>query len=114
MDLLRQYGWEVDERYLGKASSHHQRYHVWEKLLSEDDPRYPVVRYNLHNANDLWFATRRTKIKMRDNKTIFKDKSDERNPSFPQEHATHLTEGADVVMMENVVHRKLGEGSSVW
>lgn len=96
IDGLRSKGWNVIDKYIGQAPSHHSQYLLWSKML-KGDPDLPNFRYNRTNCADLKIAMSNTPVKQTE-KGFKKDKSSERDPNVPPEHATHGTEAAGTLI----------------
>lgn len=90
---LRGYGWKVRMVYIGQASAHDLRFKMWKRVMSGEANDVPIM-INTHNCKNLI-----TSIQMagaiESRSMTFKDKRNERNNSFKQEHATHFTDAFD-------------------
>ena len=64
-------------------------------MLKESDRRLPKIRINEGNNPDLIIALERSEA-IESNTGVEKNKRDERNKEFPQQHATHLTDAFDI------------------
>jgi len=78
----------------GVPSDHADRYLLNNAMLKESSSRLPVLRINEHNNPDLIIALERTEAKETPT-GVGKNKKDERNSNFPQQHAPHLTDAFD-------------------
>jgi hypothetical protein len=58
------------------------------------DPKLPLVEFSLDNCQETFVSMQNAGLK-EGNKGLEKDKKNERNSSFPQEDATHLSDAAD-------------------
>jgi hypothetical protein len=65
-------------------------------MLKEHQLRLPIIRINEDNNKDLIIALERSEAKESLKGSVEKDKKDERNKLFPQQHATHLTDAFDI------------------
>ncbi len=77
---------------------HSEKYLLWAKTLKENDPNYPVVRFNLDNCNETVVSMSNAPAKETAKGLIEKVKTSERNPYLPQEEATHLSDAADILL----------------
>lgn len=96
IDLLSQHGWTVHLMTQGAAATHFDKYLLINAMLKEHQLRLPVIRINEDNNKDLIVALERTEAKESLKGSVEKDKKDERNKLFPQQHATHLTDAFDI------------------
>lgn len=102
---LKEGGWIVNRIYVGQASTHHDRYEKWGKLLGEadEDQKAFDFRYNINTCKDWEYAASQTGtlleyVKKRGT-TIKKDKRPEKKSAIPPQEATHLTEAVDTLVM---------------
>jgi hypothetical protein len=79
----------------GAAATHFDKYLLLNAMLKENDPRLPKIRINEANNPDLIIALERTEA-LESLNGVDKNKKDERNKDFPQQHATHLTDAFDI------------------
>ncbi|MFY0628694.1 MAG: hypothetical protein JXR07_20545 [Reichenbachiella sp.] len=94
--FLDKKGLRVVTNYIGQAPTHRARYYFWQKLLDEDDKDLPTFRYNQSNCEEWQLAMEMTGVKIaRD--SFEKDKSTEKNKSFPQIEAPHATDATDTL-----------------
>lgn len=85
-------GWKCEVKArAGRTSNHEDRYNHINAILKEDDMRLPILRINEENCKPVIIALQNTQVKP-DGK---KDKSAEKDRSFPQEHAPHFTDTID-------------------
>lgn len=95
---FRYNGWYVEVRaprgYRGSA--HEQRHYFLNDILSEQYLHLPKVRINEETCRDMIYAIMMTSIKP----DFKKDKSKERDRTYPQEHAPHYTDGLDYYFMQ--------------
>lgn len=91
-------GWKIEFRYIGKAPDHAVKHQLWYNLLSEQDPKFPKIRFNRRNDREGILAMQLTKVERR-KQGFGKDKSSERSKSIPREQATDLTDAGDLLVM---------------
>lgn len=94
---LEERGWKVNAEYLGATPSHHNRYLLWEIMLREGDPRFPVVRFNRTGDKDGLLSMQLAGLKQ-GRKGFEKDKSSERSTVIPREQATDLSDAGDICL----------------
>ncbi|MCD8529396.1 MAG: hypothetical protein LRY25_00950 [Flavobacterium sp.] len=94
-DILTQHGWTVIIMSRGAAATHYDKYLLFNAMLKENQPNLPKIRINEGNNPDLIIALERTEAK-ESPAGVEKNKKDERNSSFPQQHATHLPDAFDI------------------
>lgn len=82
----------------GINMGHSLKYLLWSKVLKEDNPYYPKVRFNLDNCNETVVSMSNAPAKESGRGLIEKNKSSERSAYIPQEEATHLSDAADIVL----------------
>jgi hypothetical protein len=95
-DLLSKHGWTVWTMTKGAAATHFDKYLLINAMLKQKGTRLAKILINEHNNPDLIIALERTEAKEGLTGAVEKDKKDERNKLFPQQHATHLTDAFDV------------------
>jgi hypothetical protein len=96
-DLLERHGWLVFIMTKGVPYTHFERYLLTNSMLKEDNPRLPKIRINEPNNPDLIIALENTEAIEGDN-GLSKNKRDEKNKNFPQQHAPHLTDAFDAAI----------------
>ena len=96
MDLLQKNGWSVHLMTRGIAPTHYDKYLLINAMLKEHHTRLPKIRINQPNNPDLVIALERTEAKEALTHGVAKDKKEELNKLFPQQHATHLTDAFDI------------------
>jgi hypothetical protein len=96
IDLLTKHSWTVILMTRGAAATHTDKYLLINAMLKEHHIRLPNIRINEHNNPDLIIALERTEAKEGITGGIVKEKKDERNKLFPQQHAPHLTDAFDI------------------
>lgn len=101
---LRKLGWIVYDKSKHKpVARHNVKYILLNTLLKETSSKYPKLRFNEHNNQDLIISIERSEAK--DGKNgIEKVKKDERNQSMKQEHTTHLSDAWDIMIYEEYKH----------
>jgi hypothetical protein len=99
-------GWDVElMTKWNNQESHEVKYKLWINVLSGEDPKYPAVSFNKSNCQELWISMTNAGAKQGVKASIQKDKSSERKKGFAQEHATHFSDAADVVIVGMFQHR---------
>jgi hypothetical protein len=90
---LEQAGWFVEIRVVKgyKTQNQSARYLLCDDILTECNPALPKFRINEVEAADVIIAIEGAGI-MPD---FSKDKSKEKDPNYPQQHATHYTDTKD-------------------
>jgi hypothetical protein len=97
--LLHKAGFNVELMTRGISNeSHEDKYLLWSKLLEEQDERLPKVRFNKSNCFDLVVSISNAPAKRGLKVAIQKNKGSEKNQSIAQEHATHLSDTADIIV----------------
>lgn len=101
---LTRAGFKVRAEFIGKTKSHHAKYKAWQAILTEADPRLPVLRYN--RVNCLQFERSLLNADLRKVGDEYrKDKRSEQKDyrtntyKIPQEDATHISEAADTLLI---------------
>lgn len=93
-------GWSVDlMTKWNNQESHEVKYKLWLNILSGEDPKYPAVSFNKSNCQELWISMTSAPAKQGLKVSIQKDKSSEKKKGFAQEHATHFSDAADLVIV---------------
>ena len=80
----------------GSTDLHEVRYDFVNEVFSEDNPRYPRIRINQETCKDVIIAINNTEVTA----DFKKDKKNEKNRSFNQEHSTHYTDTIDYYIMQ--------------
>lgn len=94
-DILTQHGWIVIIMTKGAAATHMDKYLLINAMLKQTNVRLPNIRINEGNNPDLIIALERSEA-IETNSGVGKNKKDEANKEFPQQHATHLTDAFDI------------------
>lgn len=90
-------GWGCEIRVRpGQAKGHKERNFYMNELLAETNALLPIVRFNDQTCKDVIIAMQVTSVK----DDYQKDKSMERDRSFPQEHAPHFTDTIDYYLQQ--------------
>jgi hypothetical protein len=110
IDVLSQHGWVVYLMSRGAAATHFDKYLLINAMLKEHQTRLPVIRINEHNNPDLIIALERSEAKEGLTGAVEKDKKDERNKLFPQQHATHLPDAFDIPIV--TMYNELFKGTN--
>jgi hypothetical protein len=96
-DILSKKRWDVRLMTTGSANvNHSKRYLLWSRLLTEQDHRYPVVRFNRDRCRELLISMETAPTK-EDRGILQKDKASEKK-NIAQEFATHGSDAADAVI----------------
>jgi hypothetical protein len=93
-ELLTKHGWTVLIMSKGAAATHFDKYLLLNAMLKER-VNLPKIRINESNNADLIIALERSEA-VESLNGVDKNKKDERNKEFPQQHATHLTDAFDI------------------
>jgi hypothetical protein len=109
-DQLEKLGWTVMRIDLGHTPAHKYRYELWGKLFTGRDPRLPRFRYNRTNCAAWQISCEQCSILQQHEETK-KDKRPEKDPSFPQEEAPHLSDAGDTLMWGRI-RDKVGRQTS--
>jgi hypothetical protein len=96
--LLREAGWKVEVKKLGRVPGYHPRYLLAHELLAELDPAQLRIRFNKHHCKELLLAMQMTEIK-EGPRGIEKNKTSERLSSVPAEEAPHFTDTFDLHLL---------------
>lgn len=111
---LKAHGWNVKLMTQWRTNeSHLLKFQLWNKLLSNETPdsSLPTILFNKYNCAELWVSMTNAPAKQGMNESIRKDKSSERKKGMAQEHATHFSDAADVVIV-GMYGNKIGNSSS--
>jgi hypothetical protein len=95
--VLSENDWIVIDRYIGQQPRYPIRYKEWGDCLKEDNSRL-IVRFNRYNCKELILSMQGAQIK-EGHKGIEKNKLNEKDPNYPQEEATHLSDAADTLLI---------------
>lgn len=87
-----------------RTPGHEQRHYFIDDILSEQYDYLPKVRVNENTCKDVIFAILMTEI----DQEFKKVKDKERDPNYPQEHATHYTDTVDYYLMQKHYEPALG------
>lgn len=92
---LERNGWTVEQHsHRGAEPPQHDKYLLWNVILSESDPRYPVKRFNATKCKHILVSMQNTRVRNSCGR-FEKDKSSERNDSILPEDATHFGDVVD-------------------
>lgn len=104
------HGWQVEQCvYQSQAHGHDVRYAYMNQMLSEEYA-YPRLKINQDTCKDVIIAIQLTGT----THDLKKDKSNERNRSFAQEHAPHFTDAMDYFFMQKHYTTDQAMGMSAW
>ena len=95
IDLLSRHGWTVHLMTRGAAATHFDKYLLLNAMLKGTERNLPSIRINESNNPDLIIALERAEA-VEGNDGVQKNKKDERNKDYPQQHAPHLTDAFDI------------------
>lgn len=97
--LLRNAGWIVIPRNsITTNPHHHNKYLLWQQILSETDPRFPKFRMNKANCEEIFTSMLNAPLK-KGTSGYQKDKSSERITSGTlPEHSTHFSDMIDIIV----------------
>lgn len=96
---LRQNGWQTIERNKKKQNPlTREHYITWARCLSEQNPIYPKIRFNLINCKELIYSMEQTPAIDHGSGDIRKDKTSERNFKSNREQATDAGDAADKII----------------
>ncbi len=93
-DILGKHGWTVYILQKKTVATHFDRYLLFNAMF-RGYSNLPSIAINEDNNADLIIALERTEAREGLTGGVEKVKKDERNPLFPQQHATHLTDAFD-------------------
>jgi len=101
---FRKHGWNCEiKAHAGRTNNHEDRYILINNIFAEDDSQLPRLRINQENCKDPIIALQITQVTA-DNK---KNKSKEKDRTFPQEHAPHFTDTIDYYFMQKYGQSRL-------
>jgi hypothetical protein len=101
--VLEKAGWHVELLTRGQYNVEHlAKHNLWNEILTEKEgvPRkYPLIRFNKNNCKNLWISMTNAPAKRGTNTPIQKVKTSEKRKGFAQEHATHFSDAADLIIV---------------
>jgi hypothetical protein len=103
--VLSQHGFIVHKMYIGRSSSHKDRYEYTGSLFKNDGKYKRKVRVNLDNCTNLVISIETAATKQGKD-GYQKDKDNELDPKFPQQEATHYSEAFDT-LIDGVLNKNL-------
>jgi hypothetical protein len=113
-EILTKHGWNVHLKTRGQSNqSHESKFNLWNVLLTKSDSRFPTIRFNKYNCKELWISMSNAPAKRGTKTAIQKVKSSEKKKSLAQEHATHFSDTADLIVVGLFIHMLQGGGYSV-
>jgi hypothetical protein len=95
--VLRESGWQINQKYIGQAPNHEDKYNFFVKLMSERTPDLYCIRIDRTNCPALWKSMADAKHRQTDD-GFKKDKRCEKDPQVPQQFATHGSDGFDTLI----------------
>lgn len=113
---FEQSGWMVEVMVPAgyRTKKHKERYDFMATILTGENPNLPKVLFNQMNCPDLLIALERCDV-MDDYQ---KNKSAEKDPNYPQEHAPHYTDTVDYYLYEKHAWKQAASrsarASGVW
>lgn len=105
-NVLNRRGWRVKLAERRAAPLHGEKFLLNNRVLSEDFPNSPIVRFNRVNCKELLNSMFLAPLDT-DNKGIKKNKNSETNPNVEYEDATHLSDTFDILiesLFTNLIH----------
>lgn len=100
---LESVGWKVNLLTRGQYNVEHlAKHNLWNDILSEkegEQRKYPIIRFNKFNCKNLWISMTNAPAKRGTKTPIQKVKTSEKRKSFSQEHATHYSDAADLIIV---------------
>lgn len=96
--VLRSYGWNVIDMYIGQQPGHDDRYKFWGYAHKGDHPDLPRFWYNRHHCKYLIISLNNANVKQGRN-GFEKDKKNEQNHSIDQRTTTHFSDAHDTLAM---------------
>ena len=104
---LNKAGWSVQLMTVGKVNIRHAEKHlVWEALLKGDNKRLPAFKINRENAENTYISMKNAPSVQGRNGEVKKDKKSEKSITIKRQHATDLSDAADVVI-HGMFHSKI-------
>lgn len=105
--VLRSYGWNVIDMYIGQQPGHDDRYKFWGYAHKGDHPDLPRFWYNRHHCKYLIISLNSANVKQGRN-GFEKDKKDEQNHAIDQRTTTHFSDAHDTLAMGKYASRLSG------
>ena len=88
--------WKVEQRvHAGQEPPQHDKYLLWSNILTEQDARYPIKRFNGSKCKYTLISMNNTRVRENSQGKFEKDKTSERRKSILPEEATHLGDAVD-------------------
>jgi hypothetical protein len=101
--VLESRGWIVRYMSTGAEPPMEAKYHFIAKVHSEVDPRLVKLRYNQNNCKDGIISIQQAPV-IQGEKGFKKDKRSEGKTTVLQEHATHFSDGHDIIVYGKYRH----------
>lgn len=90
-------GWKAEVKVPpGQVKAHKERLHYINEVFGEANAALPIVRINAESAKDCIIALQVTEV----SQDFQKNKSKEKERSFPQQHAPHFTDTVDYFLTQ--------------
>jgi hypothetical protein len=97
---LTSHKFNCEMKVKGLDPLHQVKHYAINEILSENNPKLPLVRINQNTCKDLIISMQSAPI----TQDFKKDKSSERDASVPAEHATHLSDCFDNYIFPKYAH----------
>lgn len=94
--VLRSYGWNVIDMYIGQQPGHDERYRFWGYAHKGDHPDLPRFWYNSHHCKYLIISLNNANV-IQGRNGFEKDKKDEKNHKIDQRTTTHYSDAHDTL-----------------
>ena len=108
--ILREAGWTVEVKSSGSNPFHNDKYLLMGRIFrqahlseSQQDPRFPIVKFNLIQCPETVISIEQAKIKQT-TEEIKKDKSGELKDTVDQEEETHASDCVDNILFPRYKH----------
>lgn len=112
--ILQRVGWQVIVMKTESTNVRHkEKYFTWSRCLSESDPKFPKIRFNLINCKELIYSMEQTGAIDYGNTDIRKNKSSEKKLIANREQATDAGDAADQIVFYKFGTINKGGGSTV-
>ena len=96
IEQLEKSGWSVNPQiHTGQEPPQHEKYLLWQFILSEKDSIYPHVRFNGEKCKFTLISMNNTTVEDKDGKFMKNKSSEKRNSGVSPEEATHFSDAAD-------------------
>ena len=107
IERFKSRGWRTELRVNGGYTRKHAERHTWiNEIMEEVNAALPKLRISEMNCKDLIIAVQLAEV----GPDFSKNKSKEKDRSYPQEHATHYTDALDYYFVQKYGHLMAGQG----